>query len=384
MRALVWHGKEDVRVDTVPDPTLQLPTDAIIRITSTAICGSDLHLYGGYAIKLNEGDILGHEPMGIVEEVGSEVSQIKAGDRVVIPFNISCGTCYTCEQHLYSQCETTASKQHGKGAALFGYTHVYGAVPGGQAEYLRVPQAHFGPIKVPEGPPDTRFLFLSDVLPTAWQAVVYADVPKGGTLAVYGLGPIGQMCVRIGFHLGASRVIAVDGVPERIAMAKRYGAEIVDFNYVDDTATVVNEMTGGRGADAVIDAVGMESGDQSFVGKIAQRTMVQADRLEALRTAEDAVRRGGTLSLSGVYFGLAQNFPLGDLFDRHIQIRMGQANVKRWVPEILPLLTDEDPLGTGDLATHLMALEDAPEGYSKFRDKQDGCVKVVLQPGLTS
>jgi threonine dehydrogenase-like Zn-dependent dehydrogenase len=247
-----------------------------------------------------------------------------------------------------------------------------------------VPQAHFGPIKVPEGPADTRFLFLSDVLPTAWQAVVYADTPKGGTLGVWGLGPIGQMCVRIGLHLGAERVIAVDGVPERIAMAKRYGAEVVDFNAVEDTATAVNEMTGGRGCDAVIDAVGMEAGDSSFISKVAQRAMVQVDRLEALRTAMGAIRRGGTLSLSGVYFGLEQNFPLGDLFDRQIQIRMGQGNVKRWVPEILPLLTDEDPLGTQDLATHLLPLEDAPRGYEMFRDKQDGCVKVVLQPGLAA
>ncbi len=384
MRALVWHGKYSVSVDNVPDPKIQEPTDAIVRITSTAICGSDLHLYGDYALKLESGDILGHEPMGIVEEVGADVTHIKAGDRVVIPFNISCGTCFMCDQHLYSQCETTGSKEHGKGAALFGYTHLYGGVPGGQAEYLRVPQAHFGPIKVPEGPPDTRFLFLSDVLPTAWQAVVYADTPKGGTLGVWGLGPIGQMCVRIGFQLGAERVIAVDGVPERIAMAKRYGAEVVDFNAVEDTATAVNEMTGGRGCDAVIDAVGMEAGDSSFISKVAQRTMVQVDRLEALRTSMGAVRRGGTLSLSGVYFGLEQNFPLGDLFDRQIQIRMGQGNVKRWVPEILPLLTDEDPLGTQDLATHLLPLEDAPRGYEMFRDKQDGCVKVVLQPGLAA
>ena len=203
MKAVVWHGKEDVRVDQVPDPAIEEPTDAVVRITSTSICGSDLHLYAGHVVKLEEGDIIGHEPMGIVEEVGGEVDGLEPGDRVVVPFNISCGHCFYCSQQLYSQCETTAAHEHGKGASLFGYTHLYGGVPGGQAEYLRVPQAHFGPIKVPEGPPDDRFLFLSDVLPTAWQAVAYADVREGGTLAVWGLGPIGQMACRIGLHRGA-------------------------------------------------------------------------------------------------------------------------------------------------------------------------------------
>ena len=383
MRAVVFHGRDDVRVDTVPDPKIIEPTDAIIRVTSTAICGSDLHLFGDYVIKLEEGDILGHEPMGIVEEVGSGVSHIAPGDRVVIPFNISCGECFMCEMDLYSQCETTGSREHGKGAALFGYTHLYGGVPGGQAEYLRVPQAHFGPIKVDHGPADDRFLFLSDVLPTAWQAVAYADTPKGGTLGVWGLGPIGQMCCRIGLHQGADRVIGVDFVPERLEMARRWGVEVVDVREVEDAATAVNEMTGGRGCDAVIDAVGMESGDETFLAKIAQRLMIQADRLEALRTAQGAIRRGGTLSISGVYLGLEQNFPLGDLFDRQIQIRMGQANVRRWVPEILPLLTDDDPLGTEDLTTHRLPLEQAPHGYEIFREKEDGAIKVVLDPAAT-
>ena len=383
MKAVVFHGKDDLRVDTVPDPKIEQPTDAIIKVASSAICGSDLHLFGDYVIKLEEGDILGHEPMGIVEEVGPEVTHIAPGDRVVIPFNISCGSCFMCDQDLYSQCETTGSREHGKGAALFGYTHLYGGVAGGQAEYLRVPQAHFGPIKVDHGPPDERFLFLSDVLPTAWQAVVYADTPKGGTLGVWGLGPIGQMCVRIGRHLGAERVIGVDFVPERLEMAKRWGAEVVDVRDVEDAATAVNEMTGGRGCDAVIDAVGMESGDETFLAKIAQRLMIQADRLEAFRTAQGAVRRGGTLSLSGVYLGLEQNFPLGDLFDRQIQIRMGQANVRRWTHEILPLLTDEDPLGTEDLVTHRLPLEQAPHGYDIFREKEDGAIKVVLDPTLS-
>jgi len=380
MKALVWHGNEDVRVDTVPDPSIQDPTDAIVRITSTAICGSDLHLYGGKVpIGLEEGDVLGHEPMGIVEEVGVAArDHLRPGDRVVIPFNISCGHCFYCDQDLFSQCETTASREHGKGANLFGYTHLYGGVPGGQAELLRVPQAHFGPVKVPEGPPDTRFLYLSDVLPTAWQAVRYADVPEGGTLAVYGLGPIGQMCCRIALHLGAGRVIGVDRVPERLALAAKYGVQTLNFEDHEDVATEILHMT-GRGADASIDAVGMEAAG-SKLDSVAQATKMQVDRTDALRKTFGSTRRGGTVSISGVYFGAEQFFPLGDLFDKQIQVRMGQANVRRWIPEIMPLLTDEDPLGTQDLATHLMPLEDAPKGYELFQKKEDGAIKVVLQP----
>jgi threonine dehydrogenase-like Zn-dependent dehydrogenase len=378
MKAVVYHGKEDVRVEDVPDPRIEQATDAIVRITSSAICGSDLHLYGGKVIKLEEGDVLGHEPMGIVEEVGSEVKQIGPGDRVVVPFNISCGHCFYCDRELFSQCETTQVKEHGKGAALFGYTHLYGGVPGGQAEYLRVPQAHFGPIKVPEGPPDARFLYLSDVLPTAWQAVSYADVSPGGTLAVWGLGPIGQMCARIALHLGLARVIGVDEVPERLALAGRYGVEVVDFSAIDDAATAVREMTEGRGVDAAIDAVGMEAAG-SKIDLVMQATKIQMDRTEALRTSMGSIRRGGTLSIIGVYVGLEQMFPLGDLFDKQIQIRMGQANVRRWVDEIMPLLGDDDPLGTEDLATHFLPLEQAPHGYEIFQKKQDNAIKVVLR-----
>jgi threonine dehydrogenase-like Zn-dependent dehydrogenase len=389
MKAVVWHGKEDVRVDNVPDPIIQEPTDAIVRITSTAICGSDLHLYSKLYPVMREGDIIGHEPMGIVEEVGRDVEHISPGDRVVIPFNISCGHCFFCEQQLYSQCETTQNQSklpqaasllgRGKGASLFGYTHLYGAVPGGQAEYLRVPQAHFGPIKVPEGPPDERFLYLSDVLPTSWQAVAYADVPEGGTLGVWGLGPIGQMCARIGYRLGAGRVIGVDYVPERLALASKYGVETIDFSAVDDVKEVVLDMTEGRGVDAAIDAVGMEASG-SLMGSILQATKVQLDRATALRECMASIRRGGTLSISGVYAGPIQIFPLGDLFDMQIQVRMGQANVRMWVDDILPLLGDDDPLGTEDLATHTMPLEDAPLGYEIFQKKQDGAIKCVLKP----
>ena len=389
MKAVVWHGKEDVRVDNVPDPIIQQPNDAIVRITSTALCGSDLHLYSKLFPIMREGDIIGHEPMGIVEEVGRDVTHISPGDRVVVPFNISCGHCYFCEQLLYSQCETTRDRGklaeaasllgRGKGASLFGYTHVYGAVPGGQAEYLRVPQAHFGPIKVPEGPPDERFLYLSDVLPTSWQAVAYADVPQGGTLGIWGLGPIGQMCARIALHQGAGRVIGVDNVPERLSLAAKYGVETVDFSAVDDVKEIVLDLTDGRGVDSSIDAVGMEASG-SLIESVLQTTKLQLDKALALRQCIASTRRGGTLSISGVYAGPIQVFPLGDLFDMQIQVRMGQANVRRYVDDIMPLLTEEDPLGTGDLKTHEMPLDDAPLGYEIFQKKQDGAIKCVLKP----
>jgi threonine dehydrogenase-like Zn-dependent dehydrogenase len=392
MKAVTWHGKRDVRVDTVPDPKIEQPTDAIVRITSSGICGSDLHLYEVMGPYMAEGDILGHEPMGVVEEIGSEVEQIAVGDRVVIPFNISCGHCYMCDQHLYSQCETTQVREQGKGAALFGYTKLYGEVPGGQAEFLRVPQAQFGPIKVPEGPPDDRFVYLSDVLPTAWQAVKYADVPQGGSVVVYGLGPIGQMSARIARQLGAEQVIGVDLVPERLAAAARHGVETLDAG--DGVLEAIRGRTDGRGPDAVIDAVGMEA-HGAPLGKLAhqlvgllpdaaaQRLQEKAgiDRLSVLHLAIDTVRRGGTISLSGVYGGMVDPMPMMDLFDKQIQLRMGQANVKRWIEEIMPLLEgDEDPLGVEDLATHHVPLEDAPHAYEIFQKKEDGAVKILLQP----
>lgn len=394
MKAVAWHGKEDVRVDTVPDPAIQEPTDAIVRITSTAICGSDLHLYGVLGMWIEEGDVLGHEPMGIVEEVGSEVEHISPGDRVVMPFNISCGHCFMCDRALYAQCEMTQVREYGKGAALFGYTKLYGQVPGGQAEYLRVPQAHFGPIKVPEGPPDERFLYLSDILPTAWQAVEFADIPEGGSVAVYGLGPVGQFCTRVARHRGAERVFGVDLVPERLEMARRHGVEVLDYNDYDNVADAIKELTGGRGPDSVIDAVGMEAHGAPF-GELAQKaagmlpdqvaaSLIErtgVDRLSALYQSIETVRRGGTVSIIGVYGGQADPFPMMDLFDKGVQIRMGQAHVKRWVDDILPLLTGEDdPLGVEDLATHKLPLDEAPRGYEMFQKKEDGCIKVVLKP----
>jgi threonine dehydrogenase-like Zn-dependent dehydrogenase len=393
MKALTWQGRRDVRIEEVPDPTIQEPTDAIIRVTSSGICGSDLHLYELMGPFIDPGDILGHEPMGVVEEVGADVKDIAPGDRVVIPFNISCGHCWMCEQQLYAQCETTQNRDQGTGASLFGYTKLYGQVPGGQAEFMRVPQAHFGPIKVPEGPPDDRFVYLSDVLPTAWQAVEYAAVPDGGSLAVYGLGPIGQMSARIAAHRGA-RVIGVDLVPERLQMARARGIEVIDAEEDDDIPGAIQDLTEGRGTDSVIDAVGMEAHGDT-VGTVAHRTAqlmpdrlaapffqrAGLDKMTALRNAIATVRRGGTLSISGVYAGQLDPLPMMEMFDKGIQVRMGQAHVRRWTDDILPLLTgDEDPLGTEQFATHHVPLDQAPDAYSKFQRKEDGAIKVIVTP----
>jgi threonine dehydrogenase-like Zn-dependent dehydrogenase len=340
------------------------------------------------------GDVLGHEPMGIVEEVGAEAaSHLAPGDRVVVPANIACGRCATCTAKLYSQCETTQVRSHDKGAAMFGYSKLYGQVPGAQAEYLRVPQAQFGPIKVPDGPPDDRFVYLSDVLPTAWQGVVYADVPRGGSIVVLGLGPIGDMAARLARHRGAGMVIGVDLVPERLERARNAGIDVLNLEEHADVAASIREMTGGRGPDAVIDAVGMEAhGD--VVGKLAHAAVgwlpdslaawmterAGVDRMAALRLAVNIVRRGGTISLLGVYGGMLDAVPMMQLFDKQIQIRMGQVNVRRWVDDLLPLLTDADPLGVDDFATHRLPLEAAPEAYANFQEKRGGTIKVLFRP----
>lgn len=391
MKALTWQGKRSVSVEDVPDPRIEDASDAIVRITSTAICGSDLHLYEVLGPYMHKGDVLGHEPMGIVEEVGSSVTNLKPGDRVVIPFNISCGHCWMCNNGLQSQCETTQVHEQGTGAALFGFSELYGSVPGGQAEYLRVPHADYGPVKVGSELPDERYLYLSDILPTAWQGVQYADVPDGGTLAVFGLGPVGQFASRIGKYLG-HRVIAVEPVAERRAMAERHGIETIEFS--KETGDVLREMTSGRGPDAVLDAVGMES-HGSPVGAFAQHAVgllpdalakkametAGVDRLSVLHAAIDSVRRGGTVSLSGVYGGTASPMPLLTMFDKQIQTRMGQCNVRRWTDQLLPIVEDpSDPLGVMDLKTHEVPLSEAPGAYSMFQKKQDGCIKVVLKP----
>jgi threonine dehydrogenase-like Zn-dependent dehydrogenase len=394
MRAVTYQGKRRVSVEVVRDPTIEAPTDAIVRITSSGLCGSDLHLYEVLGPFMENGDVLGHEPMGIVEEVGTEAaSHLNVGDRVVVPANIACGRCATCGARLYSQCETTQVRPYDKGAAMFGYSRLYGRVPGGQAEYLRVPQAQFGPIKVPEGPPDDRFVYLSDVLPTAWQGVAYADIPRGGSLVVLGLGPIGDMAARVARHRGVGNVIGVDLVPERLERARKAGVDVLNLQEHADIAASIREMTGGRGPDAVIDAVGMEAhGD--VLGKLAHTAVgwlpdslaawmterVGVDRMAALRLAINIVRRGGTISLLGVYGGMLDAVPMMQLFDKQIQIRMGQVNVRRWVDDLLPLLSYEDPLGVDDFATHRLPLEAAPEAYSNFQEKRDGTVKVLFHP----
>ncbi|CAA9251764.1 MAG: Threonine dehydrogenase and related Zn-dependent dehydrogenases [uncultured Blastococcus sp.] len=393
MRAVTWHGRADVRVDTVPDPVIQDPTDVIVEITSSGICGSDLHLIEVMAPFMTVGDVMGHEPMGIVREVGREVTAVQPGDRVVVPFNISCGTCWMCAEGLFSQCETTQNRDQGMGASLFGYTKLYGQVPGGQAEYLRVPFGNTLPIKVPSGTPDDRFVYLSDVLPTAWQAVQYAGIPPGGSVLVLGLGPIGDMATRVAQHLGAGQVIASDVVPERLARARRNDVQVIDTTTQADVVAQVRDLTDGRGPDAVIDAVGMEAHGSPLAALAQKATAIVpdaimekvmqvagVDRLAALNTAIEAVRRGGTISLSGVYGGATDPLPLMRMFDKQIQLRMGQANVWRWVPDILPLLTDGNALGVDEFATHRVPLEQAPQAYLNFRDKKEGHVKVLLQP----
>ena len=396
MRALTWQARRHVEVTDVPDPRIEQPTDAVIKVTSTAICGSDLHLYEALGPFLRPGDVLGHETMGVVEEVGAEVTHIAPGDRVVVPFNISCGSCWMCSRGLFAQCETTQVREQGKGAALFGYTSLYGSVPGGQAEYLRVPQAHFGPIKVPEGAPDTRHLFLSDILPTAWQGVQYAEIDEGETLAVVGLGPVGQLAARIGLHAGY-RVIGVDRVPERLDLARAWGVETVDLESLDssdEAPEAILELTSGRGADGVVEAVGMEAHGSPLAEAAIKATgllpdavakplieHVAVDRLAALLTCIKGVRRGGVVSVLGVYGGQVDPIPLMEAVDRGIGIRFGQCHVRRWTDDILEILSrDEDVLGVESLPTHVLPLEDAPEAYEMFQRKSDGCVKVVLQP----
>lgn len=394
MKAVVWQGPRDITVETVPDPVIEEPTDIIIKVTSSGICGSDLHLYESMKPFMTPGDVLGHEPLGEVVEVGPKVGRFSLGERVVVPFNISCGTCFMCNHGLQSQCETTQVREQGTGAALFGYSKLYGQVPGAQAEYLRVPMAHYGPLPVPDGVSDDRYVYLSDVLPTAWQAVEYAAIPPGGSVAVLGLGPIGDMCTRIAMKRGAGTVIGIDLVPERLQRAAAHGVTTIDFEGDRDVVEAVRELTDGRGPDSVIDAVGMEAHGSPLarglraatsvmpdtVGESMMRTM-GVDQLAALQLGIELVRRGGTLSISGVYGGMADPLPMLSLFDKQVQIRMGQANVRNWTDQILPLVEDpSDPLGLESFATHHVLLDQAPEAYHNFINKTDGTVKVLLRP----
>ena len=380
MRAVVWRGKSEIGVEQVDHPVIRRPTDAVVRVTASGLCGSDLHLYAGFIPGMKPGDVLGHEAVGVVAEVGSDIRSLAIGDRVVVPFNISCGTCFYCQRGLQSQCERTQNTRWHRGGSLFGYTHLYGGVPGAQAEYLRVPLADHGPLRLPDEIDDDRAVLLADVLPTAWQGVAYADVPPASAVAVLGLGPIGQMSGRIAVLLGADRVIGVDKVPERLVMAERNGIEALDLTKVDDLPEALVDLSGGRGADAVIDCVGLEA-DGSLLDAILQRTKVQPSRAIALRHAIDSVRRGGTISLLGVYGGWIHAFPIDQLFDKQVTLRMGQANVRRWMDELVPLVADAtDRLGTGDLVTHRPPLDDAPTAYGKFQKKEEGMVKVVFHP----
>lgn len=391
MKAVTWQGKRKMTVEEVPDPSIQKPTDAIIRVTSTAICGSDLHLYEVLGPYMDAGDIVGHEPMGIVEEVGSEVTGLSPGDRVVVPFNIACGHCFMCSKGLQSQCETTQVSEYGNGASLLGFSKLYGQVAGGQAEYLRVPHADYGPIKVGSDLSDEHYLFLSDILPTAWQGVKYAKVPDGGSLAVVGLGPVGQFAARIGIHLGYD-VVGVDPVPERREMARRFGVSVAAEH--DEALELVRQSTQGRGADGVVDAVGLEAHGNPMTSAlqhaasvlpnpVGQKMFEKAgvDRTSALLSAIELAQRGGTVSLSGVYGGMATPMPLLTMFDKQLTFTMGQCNVRSWDEELMPLVEDSaDPFGVTDLVTHRLPLDQAPEAYEMFQKKTDGCIKVVLQP----
>ncbi|MBB4077626.1 threonine dehydrogenase-like Zn-dependent dehydrogenase [Lewinella aquimaris] len=389
MRALTYHGQGDVRVDTHPDPRIEKPTDAIIRITSTAICGSDLHLFDGFVPMMKAGDIIGHEPMGVVEEVGSAVKNIKKGDRVVVSFTISCGSCWFCEQTMYSLCDNSnpkpenAEKAMGHSpAGVYGYSHLLGGIPGGQAEYLRVPYADVGTIKIASDLPDEKVLFLSDIFPTGYMAAENAQIEDGDTVAIWGCGPVGQFAIQSAWMMGAGRVIAIDQVPERLALAKTHGkAETIDFSETD-VLEKLKEMTGGRGPDRCIDAVGAESHAANQVTAAAddlKQTMhLQSDRPYVLQQAIMACRKGGTLSVPGVY---AQNvtLPFGAAMNKGLTFKMGQTHVQRYLQPLLDKI-EAGEIDPSFLITHTEPLENAPEMYKTFRDKKDGCIKVVLKP----
>jgi threonine dehydrogenase-like Zn-dependent dehydrogenase len=389
MKALVWHGKEDVRYDQVPDATIEQPTDIVVRITATAICGSDLHLYDGLMPTMTDGDILGHEPMGIVEEVGSSVTKLKKGDRVVVPFTIACGKCWFCEQTLFSLCDNTNPNHEQAETAmghspsgLFGYSHMLGGYAGGQAELLRVPYADVGPIKIESDLPDEKVLFLSDIYPTGYMAAENANIQPGDTVAVWGCGPVGQMVIRSAKMLGAGRVIAIDDVPERLAMARAGGAETIDTTS-DNASERLKEMTKGRGPDSCIDAVGAEAHGTNALEKVVDTAKMavklSTDRPGALRQAIMACRKGGTLSVPGVYIGLLDKIPFGALMNKGLTVRTGQTHVQRYLAPLLKTI-EEGKLDPSFVITHERPLEEGPELYKTFRDKKDGCIKVVLKP----
>jgi threonine dehydrogenase-like Zn-dependent dehydrogenase len=393
MRALTWHGKHDVRMETVPDPELLNPRDAIIKITSTAICGSDLHLYDAYIPTLQKGDILGHEFMGEVVDVGPK-STLKKGQRVVVPFTISCGSCFHCSKQQFSACDNgnPAENQdlgmelYGEPmSGLFGYTHLTGGYPGGQAEYVRVPFSDVGPIVIPDGMPDDDVLFLSDILPTGWMAAENAQIEPGDTVAVWGCGPVGLFAVQSAFKMGAHRVIAIDHFPHRLELAKQFGALTINYEQTD-TYEALMELTGGIGPDAVIDAVGLEAHGffaDNVIDQIKASTFLGTDRPHALRQAIVACRKGGRVSIPGVYGGFVDKFPAGAMMEKGLQIRTGQTHVQKYLPQLLEMIGNGE-LDTTFLISHRLPLEEAVEGYRMFKDEQDTCTKVVLKPGLVA
>lgn len=389
MKALTWHGKSDIRCESVPDPKIEDGRDAIVKVTACAICGSDLHIYDGVIPSMQSGDIVGHETMGEVVEVGKDNSKLKVGDRVVIPFTISCGECFFCKRGFYSGCERSnpnreqAAKLWGNSpAGLFGYSHLLGGFSGGQAEYIRVPYADVGPIKVPDGMPDEQVLFLSDIFPTGYMAADFCNIQKGDTIAIWGSGPVGQMAIRSAFLLGAERVIAIDTVPERLSLAKNAGAETLDF-MEEDIYDRIMEMTSGRGADACIDAVGTEAATtasfDSMLDRVKVATFMGTDRPHVLRQAIHCCRNFGTVSIVGVYGGFLDKIPMGSAINRGLTFRMGQTPVQHYLPQLMQRI-EKGEIDPSFVITHRGSLEDGPELYKTFRDKQDGCIKVVLKP----
>ena len=394
MKAVCWYGVHDVRVENVPDPKILNAHDAIVEITSTAICGSDLHLFDGYIPAMEKGDILGHEFMGTVVEVGPEVKKLKKGDRVVVPFTISCGNCYYCQKGLYASCDNSnttawiAEKAYGYSAAgLFGYSHIYGGYAGGQAEYARVPFADVGPIKVPDSLTDDQVLFLSDIFPTGYQAAENCNIQPGQVVAVWGCGPVGQFAIKSAYMLGAERVIAIDRYPERLQLAKEQGkAEVINYENDKDVVEAIKELTGGRGPDACIDAVGMEAhgtGISSFYDTAKQKTRLGTDRPTALRIAIQACGKGGTVSIAGVYGGFLDKFPLGAAFAKGLTFKMGQTNMQKYLQPLLGRIEHGD-IDPSYIITHRFPLNQAPHGYDIFKHKEDDCVKVVLKPKETA
>ncbi len=392
MKAVCWNGAVDIKVEEVPDPKILNPRDAVLRVTSAAICGSDLHLYDGYIPTMKKGDILGHEFMGEVMEVGREVKNLKVGERVVVPFNIACGNCWFCQQELFSLCDNSnpnawiPEKAYGHSpSGLFGYSHMMGGYAGGQAEYVRVPYADVGALKVPDGLPDEKVLFLGDIFPTGFMAAENCNIQPGDTVAVWGCGPVGQFAIQSAWMLGAERVIAIDRFPERLLLAQGWGkAEIIDYEEVESVVDTLREMTGGRGPDACIDAVGMEAHGETvgaMVDKAKQTVRLGTDRPHVLRECLLACRKGGTVSIPGVYGGLLDKMPIGASFQKGLTLKMGQTHTHRYMRPLLERIVNGE-IDPSRVISHQMSLDEAPDGYETFKHKRDQCIKVVLKPGI--